>query len=109
MGLFGKKKASVKIGNDRELINENTKSFDALIILAEGNEVLVQQLKEIQEKIKYLIPSDDDMIAYFDKKIKKLIDEARSALARADGETSRRVENALTQIKLTISDRNAKL
>ena len=109
MCFFHKKKASEKAVNDRKLINENAKAVDALIILAEDDEILVKQLQEIQEKIKYLLPSEDDKIYDFDKKIKNLIEDARIALVKADGETSKKVNKALSQIKLTISDRNVKL
>lgn len=109
MGLFGRKKASVKVGNDRELISENSRAIDALIILAGDNEALVQQLQDIKEKIKYLIPSNEDKVYDFDKKIKNLIEDTRIALIKADGETNKKVDNALLQIKLTISDRNVKL
>lgn len=109
MGLFGKKKMSVKVRNDRELIGENEKAVDALIILAGDNESLVQQLQEIKEKIKYLLPSEDGKVYDFDKKIKNLIEDTRIALVKADGEASKKVDNALLQIKLVISDRNAKL
>ena len=109
MCFLRKKKASVKTGSDRELISENAKAADALIILAGDNEALVQQLQAMQEKIKYLLPSDDGKINDFDKKIKNLIEDARIALVKADGEASKKIDNALLQIKLVISDRNAKL
>lgn len=107
--FFRQKKASVKVGNDRELISENEKSIDALMILAKNNESLVQQLRGIKEKIKYLIPSENGKVYDFDKKIKNLIGDARIALVKADGKASEKVENVLSQIELAISDRNVKL
>ena len=109
MCFLRKKKVSVKTGKDRELISENAKAVDALIILAGNNEVLVKHLQEIKEKIKYLLPSNEDKIYDFDKKIKNLIEDTRIALVKADGEASKKVDNALLQIKLVISDRNVKL
>lgn len=109
MGLFRKKRVSEKIGNDRELIIENERAIDALIILAADNEKIVNELKGIKEKLKYLTPSEDGKIYDFDKKIKNLIEDMRIALVKADGETSKKVENALLQLKLTIADRNTKL
>lgn len=109
MGLFGKKKISVKIGNDRELISENAKAIDSLVILAGSNDALVRQLREIQETLKYLIPSDEDKVYDFDKKIKNLIEDMRIALVKADGETSKKAGDVLMQLKLAISDRNVKL
>lgn len=109
MCFFGKKKTSVKVGNDRELISENAKAMDALIILSKDNELLVQKLRGIKEKIKYLIPSENGKVYDFDKKIKNLIGDARIALVKADGNASEKVENVLSQIELAISDRNVKL
>ena len=108
MGLF-RKKVSQKVDHDRELIEENTKSIESLIILAKDNNAIVEQLKEIKEKIKYLIASDEDKVYDLDKKIKNIIDDTRIALIKADGETSKKVDDAITQIKLAITDREVKL
>ncbi len=109
MGLFGRKKASLKVSNDRELISENEKTVDALILLAESNETLTKQLRDIKEKIKYLIPSEDSKIYDFDKKIQNLIQDVRIALVKTDGEPGKKIDNALLQLDLAIVDRNAKL
>ena len=109
MGLFHRKKAAEKAGNDRDLVSENARAIEALVILAEGNEEIFADLKVMQEKIKYLTPSEDSAIYDFDKKIRNLIGDMRIALVKADGETSKKVANALLQIKLTIADRNAKV
>ncbi len=108
MGLF-KKKNSQNNTKDRELISQNEKAIDALLILAEKDENLVEKLKELKEKIKYLVPSPDDKIYDFDVKIKRHIEDMRIALVKSDGETSKKVENALADIRLNIADRNAKL
>ena len=108
MGLFGKKRAKDKVSGDKDLIEENAKAIEALLILAENNEEMKSELKSAQEKIKYLPPSEDSKIFDFDKKIKNLIEDMRIALVKADGESSKKVENVLTQIKLTIADRNTK-
>ena len=109
MGLFKKSKGSEKGWNDRELISQNERATEALMILAADNEKITGELKALREKIKYLTPSNDGKIYDYDKKIKNLIEDMRIALVKADGETSKKVENALMQIKLTIADRNAKI
>ena len=96
---------------DRELISENERSVDALVILAQqtGNEQFIVELKQLKEKIKYLIPSTDDKVRDYDKKIKNLIGDLRIALVKGDSEVSVKANNLLTQIKLAIADRNAKI
>ena len=109
MGLFGKQKPSEKVKKDRELISQNARAMDALIILAGDNAGLVQKLRDTQEKMNYLLPSDADKIYEYDKEIKRLVEDARIALTKSDGETNKKVENAILQIDLTISDRNVKI
>ena len=102
-------KASVKTQEDRELIEHNYKSVETLIVLAEGNERMREQLKELQEKLKYFIAAETKEVQACDKKIKDLIGDMRIALTKGDGETTKKAENLLTQIKLTIADRNTKM
>lgn len=109
MGLFRKKKASQKNGEDRELISENERAVESLLILSAGNEEMEKDLRSLKEKLKYLTPSDDGKIYDYDKKIRNLIEDMRIALIKADGETNKKVEGALLQLKLTIADRNAKI
>ena len=108
MGLFGKK-ASVKAGEDRELIKQNAAAVDALIVLAEGNTSMTEQLTDMREKIKYLVPVEDGKVSDFDKKIKNLLGDMRIALVKGDGEDTKKTERIMQQIKLAVADRNAKL
>ena len=111
MGLFFKKKNSVKSAEDKDLVSENERSVDALIILAQqaNDEQFVEQLKQLKEQIKYLIPSTEDKVRDYDKKIKNLLGDLRIALVKGDSEITVKAGNLLTQIKLAIADRNAKL
>lgn len=109
MGLFKKKRISEKTGDDRELISENARSIDALMVLSEKNEELTGKLADFKEKLKYLIASDKDEVYSFDKKIKNHIEDLRIALVKGDGETTAKVEDILVQLKLAVADRNAKL
>ena len=108
-GLFGKKKGAAKTSEDRELVSENERSVNALIVLADGDDVLVEKLKNLQEKLKYLIATDNGKVIDFDKKIRNLIGDLRIALTKADGETNKKVQNLLRDLELTLADRNAKL
>ena len=109
MCFFRKKRVSEKVATDRDLVSANERAVEALLVLAENNEQLQGELKALKEKLKYLTPSEEGKILDFDKKIKNLIEDMRIALVKADGETNKKVENALTQIKLAIADRNAKM
>lgn len=107
--LFKKSKSANKVNADKELIATNEKTVETLLILAEKDETITAELKALKEKLKYLSPSEEGKIYDCDKKIRNLIDDMRIALVKADGETSKKVENALTQIKLAIADRNTKM
>lgn len=109
MGLFHRKKAAVKNLEDRELVESNARSIEALVVLAESNEEVIGDFRALQEKIKYLIPSEDHKIYDFDKKIKNLIEDLRIALVKEDGEFGKKAKNIMVEIKLAIADRNTKL
>ncbi len=95
--------------DDRELIAENSKAVEALFVLAEDNASLVEELKALQEKLKYLMPSDDSKVTEYDKKIKNLIGDMRIALTKSDGEDSKKTDAILTDLKLAVADRSAKM
>lgn len=78
--------------DDKELIEYNSKSLDALIVIAKGNVDFVGQLKELQEQLKYLIATADPKIVDLDKTIKNEIGDLRIALTKSDGEVSFGVE-----------------
>lgn len=93
---------------DRDLIAANAASVEALLVLAENNAELISELKELQEKIKYLMPSVKDDVFELDKKITNLIGDLKIALTKTDGEEDKKTENLIKQIKLTIADRGVK-
>ena len=114
--MFGRKRRKMgeKTQDDRELISHNERAIESLIVLAKDDEELVQELKKLQEKIKYLTPSDNSKVADCDKKIKNLIEDMRIVLVKADKKGDEetlpaKAASILQQIKLTIADRNAKL
>ena len=114
--MFGRKRRKMgeKVGNERELISHNERAIESLIVLAKDDEELIQELKRVQEKIKYLTPSDNGKVADYDKKIKNLIEDMRIVLIKADKKSDEetlpaKAMSILQQIKLAIADRNAKL
>lgn len=109
MCFFKKKKNSEKVKQDRDLISENEKAIDALIALAVNNPDIINEFKDIKEKIKYLIPSERDNVRDYDKKIKNLIADLRIVLVKNDSELTIKANKILTQIKLAIADRNVNI
>ncbi|MCH5162060.1 MAG: hypothetical protein J1G38_01045 [Clostridiales bacterium] len=109
MCFFRRKKDSEKNIDDRELIESNSKAIEALLVLAEDNAELSDKLKELQEKIKYLVPSTDSKVLEADKKIRNLVGDLRIALTKSDGEDSKKVDRYFSEIKLAIADRNVRV
>lgn len=107
--MFGKKKIAQKTMEDRELVAVNAKKVEALKVLAEGNEEMLEQLAAVQEKLKYLIPSEESKVCDADKKIGNLLGDLRIALVKSEGEVTAKATDILADIKLAIADRNTKL
>lgn len=109
MCFFRRKKVADKVKEDRELVETNSKAIEALIILAQNDDVIVNELKGVQEKLKYLVPSDNSKVFDYDKSIKNKIGDLRIVLTKSDGEVTKKANDILTDIKLAIADRNTRL
>lgn len=109
MCFFRKRKIAEKNQDDRELIAVNCKSVEALIVMAKDNVDIIETLKELQEKIKYLTPSNKSQVLDYDKLIKNKIDDLRVVLIKFDSAVKSDVEKLLMDIKVTVADRNTKL
>ena len=109
MLFFKKKKPADKTKENRELIETNAKAVEALVVLAGENTELVARLKELQEQLKYLIPTDNPKVIDCDKTIKNKIGDLRIALTKSEGETSNKAEDLIQDIKLAVADRNTRL
>ena len=111
MCFFRKKRDAEKIAANKELIEDNAKSMDSLIVLAEHaeNDGLVKDMKELREQLKYLIATGNEKVKEFDKKIKNVIGDLKIVLVKADGESNEKAGKLLLQLKLLIADRKALL
>ncbi len=98
-----------KTMDDRELISENERAMGSILILAEANEALVDELTKLREQIKYLTPVSDPKVVEFDKKIKNGIEDLRIALVKDGSEDNIKAINALQALRLLVSDRKAKV
>jgi len=109
MCFFKKKSIADKVENDRELIAYNSTAIEAAIVLAKDDESVINSLKELQEKLKYLKPSENSQVIRNDKEITKLINDLRVALSQQNAEVNKKTEEFIKSIKLAIVDRNARL
>lgn len=109
MCFFKRKKVADKVKEDSLLIEFNGKSIDSLIVLSKDNASIVGELKVLQSSLKFLIATDDSKVVDYDKKIKDKLGDLRIALTKSDGEDSKKVYELLTDIKLAIADRNARM
>lgn len=123
MCFFRKEKVADKTKYDRDLIEANSRAVEALIVLAKEKMATVEALKTVQEKIKYLKPSNDTKVIHYDEVIKNKIGDLRIVLTKSDKtvkcehetlskvefEIGREAEKLLTDIKLAIADRNTRL
>jgi len=106
MCFFSKRKNASKVLKDRTLIETNSKAIEALIVLAQDNDELIKELKEVQEKLKYLAPSQNDQVRDGDVKISEIIHVLREELTESNGKTTESVKNLLKSLKLAVVDRN---
>ena len=106
MCFFRKKNSSaIKNGKDRDLIAQNSKVVDTLIAMTE-DDGLKNELKELQEKLKYLIASPEDKVYGLDGKIAALLGDMKIALTKNEAQ-SEKVKSILKDIKMTVADRNS--
>ena len=107
--LFKKKKTAEKVQDDRNLIEMNSNTIEALLILAEGNSETINQLKYLKNQLMYLIPSDNTQILNYDKQIKNILGDLRIALTKSSGAEDKKATRLLTDVKQAIADRNVNL
>lgn len=108
---FGKRNKNADKGkDDRTLIAENERDAAALVGYAKDNDALLDELRKIRERIKYLIPSEDGKIRDFDLKIKDLMEDLRIRFEKTEpNEPNKKIDSLLTQLKTTISERDARI
>ena len=108
MFAFFRKKKSVKNQNDRELIEVNSNHIDTLIVLA-SDEAMKNELKELKEVIKYIIPLAGDKAHSYDKKISELIGDLKIELTKDkdDEKSAAKIANLVRDLKVAVSERKA--
>ena len=106
-GLF-KKKDSAKNKLDRDLIEVNSNSIDALIVLA-SDAKMIDELKALKEEIKYIIPLVDDKAYSMDKKIGGIIGDIKIELYKDkdDEKAAAKLERLFKDLKVAVAERKA--
>lgn len=100
------KKKPMKPDDDKELIDENARFVEVLKAQAEGNDEVLEELNDLQEKIKYLKPSREKKVYEYDKKIKDSLGDLKIAFTKTDGEGSKKTVQLIKDIKVLVAERN---
>ena len=106
--FFKKRKMATDNKEDRELVEYNSKSIDVLLVLAENDAIITNELKKIKEELKFLIPSHEPTIFDFDKKIKAQVEDIKILFTKnTDGKMDEKIKDAIRDLKILIAERNS--
>lgn len=102
--IFKKKTASDVVAENRKLIQNNSEKIGKLVMLVNDDNLIVK-LKDLQEKLKYLMPAKTKEDTQIDKRIADKIDDLKTEIAR-HGDSPNRIENVISEILLLLVNRN---
>lgn len=102
--IFKKKTEAEFVAGDRKLIQNNSDKVGKLIMLT-SDEAVIVKLKDLQEKLKYLMPAKTKEDADIDKRIADKIDDLKTELAR-HGDSPNLIESVISEIVLLLVNRN---
>lgn len=101
------------VKEDREKIYSNSKFIQTIIARCNDAPNLVEKLKDLQEKLKYLIPSQKSEVFDYEKAIEKKIIELNRAMMscavdteKADEDFYKKINNFIIDIYVLMADRN---
>lgn len=111
MGLFGKRKtAKVQIEADIELIEENARAVDVLMVYSKSDAATLEKLTALKDDIKYLSPSCEAEVKAYDKKIADKLGDLKLALNKArQRDMFEQSKQLIEEIELVIAERNSKM
>ncbi len=105
MLFFKKKKAAEANRQDYDLVEVNAKTVEVLIAQTE-DENFRTALRDLQEELKYLMPSAKSKVYDCDKKIKNLLEDLKIALIKCKDETANeKAQGLLKDIHIAIAER----
>ena len=109
MCLFKRKSKTEKNTVDYDLVSSNYKFVDTLLVLAKDGEdpTIEEKLTAIKNKLQFLIPSPEDKVKDYDKKIKNALEDVKIALVKDKADA--KVKSLLLDLELAIAERNSAL
>ncbi len=103
---FRKRNKSKLIADDRNLIEANANAVDTLVVLASDNEEIIDALKDIQNKLRYLIASDNAKVYKLDEIIKNQLQDMKLYLNKPKKVEIEGVKDYIREIEVSIVSRN---
>ena len=96
------------LNESKDLIAANAQAVEVLLILAEGKENTIGQLKLLQDKLKYLSPSTNEKVKAIDEKIKDELGDLKIELNKKKDESKDdKVAACLENVRIKIAERSA--
>lgn len=83
MGLFNKKTEREELLESKHYIENMAQYCDILISLAQENDILVEKLEEIKDKVKYFNPTKNSDTIILDKKIKNKLEDFKIEITKS--------------------------
>lgn len=104
--IFKKKSNGEKNKIDFDLVQANYKYVETLKVLAQGGDAAVEEkLTEIQNKLQFLMPSDNDKVKDYDKKIKNALEDVKIALVKDKADA--KILSLIKEVEVAVAERNA--
>lgn len=103
---FKKRNKSKLIAQDRELIELNANAVDTLVVLAGENEEIIGALNDVQNKLRYLIASDNSKVYKVDEIIKNQLQDMKLYLNKPKKVEIEGVKDYIREIEVSIVSRN---
>lgn len=67
---------------NKKQIEKNVSKIEAMLVLADGNNMLCNRLVEIKESVKFLNPSKDAKVMLIDEKISNKLDDLKIEISK---------------------------
>lgn len=91
---------------DRELIENNANAVNTLIVMAKENADVIDALKQLQNKLRYLIASDNQKALKIDGVIQNQLQDMKIYLNKAKTLDLSVIEDSVREIEISIVSRN---
>lgn len=91
---------------DRELIEFNANAIDGLIIMAGDDVDIIDALKRLQNKLRYLIASDNQKVLKIDGVIQNQLQDLKIYLNKSKKIENSFIEESIKEIEVSVVSRN---